>query len=615
MKNTNLKRLKYLIVVPRLTQIVDQFYSFPIGIAYVSASLKAAGYEVYTYNLNYKEGNIIDLIRPIIENNAIDVIATGGLTAQYNQLKEIIDSALVVKPDIVTVVGGGLITSDPLPAMQALGTVHYGIIGEGETTIVELAEAIEGKRDLDTVDGLIYLHESNTFRVTKPRAEEMNLDSLPYPDYEGMEFGAVLEKLPTDIYALGKGRFGFVSFGRSCPFNCTFCFHSSGSKYRKRSMDSVFAEIDYLIEKFNICNVAVTDELFVKKIEDVKEFCARIKKRGIGFVISLRVDMVRRDMLELLKDAGCLAIGFGLESADNTILKSMKKFITVEQIDKALKMCREVGLNAMGNFIFGDQAETVETYKNTLRWWKEHPEYLIALHLIVLYPGSELYHIACRRGLIKDRVQFIKDGCPYINISKLTDEEYSEMALEISMLSQGRTELLDNTKIDYLGFGKVTLEATCPKCHAYNSWSGLDVFRSLGNVICEECSHVMNVMVADYVKAEVVNNYEVIKNRRVAIWPMINAVAEMVDTIPYIMDNEQVYFIDSSDKKQGRIYGTKLIRHPDIIREKEIDTVFITVTTSIATEIIERIKKNYPSVKNIFFAGDLVRKDFALHIK
>ena len=207
--------------------------------------------------------------------------------------------------------------------MNALETVDYGVIGEGELTVCELADALEGNRTCENVEGIIFRRDDGSWQTTSQRPEIMDLDALPYPDYESMEFAEVLDKLPTDIYALGKGRFGFVSFGRSCPFNCTFCFHPSGTQYRKRSMESVFREIDYLIEKFNIRNIAITDELFVAKIDDVKEFCQKIKARNIGFVISLRVDMVRRDMLELLKDAGCLAVAFGLESADDRILKSM----------------------------------------------------------------------------------------------------------------------------------------------------------------------------------------------------------------------------------------------------------------------------------------------------
>lgn len=433
--------MNYLIVMPILTEIFDQSYTFPLGIAYVSASLKQTGRNVITYNLNYKSGTIKENLEKVIREEQVDVIATGGLTAQYWQLERILTAAREVKPDVVTWVGGGIITSAPEAAMEALAIADYGMVGEGEATICELAEVAEGLRDPHSVKGLVF-RENGAWVVTEPRPELMDLDALPFPDYEGFSFGELLDKKPTDIYALNQGRFGMVSFGRSCPFNCTFCFHPSGTKYRKRSIDSVFEEIDYLIEHYHIKNIAVTDELFVRKMEDAKEFCRRITQRGIGYVISLRVDMVNREMLTLLRDSGCLSIGFGLESADNSILASMKKHITVEQIDDAMGLCCELGLNCMGNFIFGDQNETYETAMNTINWWKNHPQYRIAMHMIILYPGSELYRIAVARGIIQDQVAFIKNGCPITNVSKMSQDEYRSVELMTSVLNQGRTERL-----------------------------------------------------------------------------------------------------------------------------------------------------------------------------
>lgn len=600
--------MNYLIVMPILTEIFEQAYTFPLGIAYVAASLKQTGRNVVTYNLNYKEGSIEDNLRRIILDNNIDVIATGGLTAQYWQLERILLAARRIKPEIITWVGGGIITSDPENAMEALGIADYGMIGEGEITICELADAMEGLKDRHQVAGLIF-KENNHWVITEQREEIMDLDSLPYPDYEGFEYAKVLDKMPTDIYALNQGRFGFVSFGRSCPFNCTFCFHPSGTKYRKRSIDSVFGEIDYLIEQYGIRNIAVTDELFVKRIEDVKEFCKRIKERNIGFVISLRVDMVNREMITLLRDNGCLSIGFGLESADNTILKSMNKHITVEQIDKALSLCHEIGVNCMGNFIFGDQMETIETVNNTINWWKAHPQYLIALHLIVLYPGSELYKIAVARGIIKDPVGFIKAGCPYVNISKMTDQEYRDTALLISMLHQARSEFLEETSIEYIGFGKVKFSGRCPKCGKINIWKGLDVFRSLSNVVCEKCGKPMNIIVSDYIGDIAEKNYRKLRNRKIGIWPMTNAVAEFIEKVPSAL-KENTFFIDRAEMKQGARFQGKIVYAPSIIDQEKIDTVFVSVTTSIATEIIDELKNTYPSVKNILFLGDLVQEDY-----
>lgn len=368
-------------------------------------------------------------------------------------------------------------------------------------------------------------------------------------------------------------------------------------------MDSVFREIDYLIQTFDIHNIFITDELFVARMEDVKEFCYEIKKRGIGFSISLRVNMVNREMLELLRDHGCIQISFGLESADNRILKSMNKHITVEQIDHALSLCNEVGINAQGGFIFGDEAETVETYTHTIQWWKDHPQYSITTNLIILYPGSILYQHACQKGIIKDEVQFIKDGCPITNISTMSDEEYRTMALAISMLPQERTAVLKDASIGYIGFGKVDYTARCAQCGEMNTWKALDAFRIRGNIICAHCGHPMHVVIADSIAHHADENFRLLEQHKIAIWPMVNVVEEMRRAVPSIMA-DNVYFIDSAKLKQGAQFYNKTVYEPQIIDREQIEIVFITVTTSVATEIIEMIK-GFPSVKGIFFAGDL----------
>ena len=600
--------MNYCIVMPKLTQINEQSYQFPIGMAYVSSSLKATGRNVKAYNLNYKSGDVKDLIGNLIQEYDIDVLATGGLTAHYHRLREILEAARAAKPDIILAVGGGIITSSPVTAMEALEIADYGMVGEGEITICEMADALEGKRDIHSVDGMIF-KEDGKWVITSPRAEIMDLDSLPYPDYEGFEFSELLNKKSPDVWAFGQERFGYLSFGRSCPFNCTFCFHPSGTKYRRRSMESVFAEIDYLIENFDIRNIQVTDELFATKIEDVRRFCSEIKKRNLGFCISLRVDMVNREILELLRDHGCMQISFGLESADNRILKSMNKNITVEQIDFALSLCYELGIHTQGNFIFGDEAETVETAKNTIKWWKEHPQYTISTSLIILYPGSILYQNACKRGIIKDEVQFIKDGCPITNVSHMTDEEYRDMASEISMLPQGRTAVLKDASIEYKGFGKVDYTARCPSCGEFNTWENQDPYRMVNNLVCEHCNFSMHIVIADSVEHHVDEHFRLFKNNKVGIWPMANGVIEeMRRTAPSIM-GENVWFIDSAKVKQGAHFHNKIVQSPTVIAEEEIDTVFITVTNLWAAEIMEMLKE-FPSVKRIFFAGDLFDPNF-----
>lgn len=607
--------MKYLIAMPQVTKIKDQQYPFPIGIAYVSGALKASGRSVLALNLNYKEGTIFDILKKAIVENDIDVVAVGGLTTQYPQIKEIVDCAKKIKPNIITWVGGGIITSDPEAAMEAIETADFGIIGEGEITICELAEALETSADLSGVDGIIY-RKDNTWITTNQRAEIMDLDTIPFPDYDGFEFGELFKKQALDLYGFANKNTATVTFGRSCPFNCTFCFHPSGSKYRQRSLDSVFSEIDMIIEKYPIQNLAITDELFSYKKEYLDEFCHRIKKYNLKFFVALRVDMVTREMLVLLKNSGCVSVGVGLESADNRILKSMRKHTTVEQIENTLSLCSEIGIIVSGGFIFGDLEETFETANNTINWRLAHPQYTIAMNWIMVFPGSHLYKVACERGLIKDKVQYIKDGCPYINVSKMTDKEYKEIAIKIDTLHVNSTMKLTDVEIELMKFGKATVKGKCPYCKQDSEFKNIDIFKPLTDKLCSSCNSTLNILVADYIEGHTFNDniLKLVENYKVAVWPITTAVSNMMQLSPALLSNN-VYLVDSSQYKQGNYFKEKMTNHPDIIKQENIEVVVLAVTSSVAHDVVDIIKKNYPSVKYLVYAGELIDKNFELQAK
>jgi radical SAM superfamily enzyme YgiQ (UPF0313 family) len=455
--------LRYLIVIPRFVNENNLSYQFPTGFAMVSSALKASGREVFTLNLNYKD-NHQELLKNTIINNKIDVVLTGGLSGHYTVLHEIIYTAKSVSPDIITVCGGGIITADPVVAMKALETADYGVIGEGEITVNDLAFALENDEEVKNVSGIV----TKDGYITKPRPEIADLDSLPFPDYEGFEFELTFssDKTSTDALAIETTN---IVISRSCPYQCTFCFHTSGQKYRKRSIDNVFSEIDWLIEKYGITNFTFADELFISDKRFFSAFCERIKPYNLKWWAQSRVDTVNDDILQKMKDAGCYTISYGVESADDKILKSMRKNITAKQIEAAFESAKRVGLECYGNFIFGDNEETEETIANSLNFKNLHPDYNIRIVWILTFPGSFLYKTAVKNGIIKDPVQYLKDGCPQINVSKMSDEDYWNMVSKVElwkiMFNLGQTP--DILKIDMkkskksldniLNFGKVAI--------------------------------------------------------------------------------------------------------------------------------------------------------------
>jgi radical SAM superfamily enzyme YgiQ (UPF0313 family) len=241
MKNVTtitMKKLNYLIVMPRFIQNAGDGYSFPLGIAYISSAMKKHGLNVFTLNLNHCDGNIEKILHDEIENNNINVVLTGGLSFQYNTLKHIVDVVNDIDPDVKQIVGGGIITADPITAMTALEHVDFGVIGEGEITICELADVLEnGTENFKDVNGIVY--KDVNYRITLPRKEIENLDEIPWPDYDGFNMEEYLKCSP-GISGLNSDHTVFMISSRSCPFSCTFCFHTVGKKYRVRSMDEFF---------------------------------------------------------------------------------------------------------------------------------------------------------------------------------------------------------------------------------------------------------------------------------------------------------------------------------------------------------------------------------------
>lgn len=604
------KKLNYLVVMPRHVQNIGDGYSFPLGIPYISSSMKFTGHKVFTLNLNHREGNVLDILKKEIEENKIDVIATGGQSFQYVPIKEVLKATKEINNRIITIVGGGIITSDPETAMEALEYVDYGVIGEGEITICELCNALENNGIFSEIDGLIYKN-SNGYEKTAPRQEIIDIDSIPWPDYDGFEFEKYLLTSPGQS-GLNLENTVFMITSRSCPYNCTFCFHTVGRRYRQRSLDKFFEELDYMTSRYKINYICIADELFSGNPEHVKEFCKRIKPYNIKWWAQFRVDHITKnpELIPMLKDAGCDIMSFGLESADNRILKSMKKNTTIEQSEKALKLVYDAGISLEGAFIFGDIEETWETANNTLNWWRNHPEYKINLNLITVYPGTHLYNYACEKGLIKDKIQFLKEGCPQVNVSKLTDEHFAILTWEIMeapmILAKSLSDI--EAKIVDSKTGRIDLTATCSVCKEKNQWENVKLFAS-GFLACKYCGQKYNIVLPEELRRNIDNNIKRLLERygKLGIWGINYHTADLFKK-SNTLSSANVYPIDISHiKRKMDLYGKK-IDDPEIINVENIRVVIVSIPAYIH-EISEYVNTNYKNVK-VVDVCELIGSDY-----
>jgi radical SAM superfamily enzyme YgiQ (UPF0313 family) len=502
--------MKILLIVPKISTKGNHI--FPIGLPYISSSLKKAGYDVHCLNLNNFRGSAESVVAKTVAYIRPNVVGTGGLSVHYNLVKEVVSATRLVLPVAKVIVGGGIISSEPELMLKALDA-DFGIIGEGEKTVVELIQAIKYGLNLSEVKGIVYKYDSDgVIKIIKTpdRPPIKYLDELPWPDYEGFGIMEHLNYQRITDFAVPissptiKPRMIEMISSRSCPYDCSFCFHPLGKIYRERSLDNFFQELEYLISKFDINALAVLDELFAVDRQRLLEFCTRIKKYNLKWMVQLRVDIVSEDILDLMKDSGCAGISYGIESISENVLMSMKKKIKPLDIEKALNMTYIKKINIQGNFIFGDTSETYQTAMETLKWWLTHRKFQLNLAYISHYPGTKIYRDAIAKGIISDSLAFIQCGCPPINTTSMDDSTYKNLTdwivfLHYVLIIPARLisyELADT--MDQQRGKSYSISCICPHCGQYNFFPSLpvdEIFndRKTFRLACNECAQRFDI--------------------------------------------------------------------------------------------------------------------------
>jgi len=257
-------------------------------------------------------------------------------------------------------------------------------LGEGEETIVELAEAWRNPEEWANIRGLVY-RDGDQVTSTGERPFIENIDALPLP---------ARHLIPLGRYrALGLPI--SMTTSRGCPFRCIFCVGRKmvGARVRYRNPLKVVDELAYLSTlDFNQINIA--DDLFTAARKHCLAVCDEIIARGlrIRWTSFARVDTVSLEVLQRMKAAGCTAVSFGVETGNPEMLKRIKKGITLEQVVQAVQMCKDANITPHASFILGLPGETRETIDETVAFGEKLKSMgvLHGFHLLAPFPGTEV---------------------------------------------------------------------------------------------------------------------------------------------------------------------------------------------------------------------------------
>ena len=403
--------MKVLLINPPIRLSVPPYFQ-PVGLAIIAQVLLDAGHEVEILDINCLRLNNKHIDLP---KGDYDFVGIGGLITTYRFMYQIMPM-LRETYDAPIVIGGGGITSSPKVFMENLNP-DYGVIGEGEYTMLEL---VSGKPK-EEILGLAY---GDT--INPPRPVETNLDNFPSQAFHLLDMEAYSSVLRHNIRANGELA---VLATRGCPRNCSFCYHVFGRGVRYRSVEKVIEEIEFLHRTYNTHSFLLGDECFTADKDYVLEFCNAVKGLGVTWTCLSRVDTIDEEMMIAMKDAGCLFVGFGLESGSQKMLNEMQKGVTVEQNRSAYELAGKHFGRAGGTMIYGMPGENDETIEETVEFCKSVGHKKIFFYLAP-YPGTKVYNdnldkILARYGSEHEYFMCLGDAAhPVINLTDYPDDVY-----------------------------------------------------------------------------------------------------------------------------------------------------------------------------------------------
>lgn len=407
--------MKVLFVNPPQTASKYKFMGViapPLGIAYMAGVLQENHIDVEILDASAEDMDFKDVEKELLKRKP-DLVALTALTPTIGRALE---TAQVVKetlPDSIVVMGGYHPTFNFIETLED-ENVDIVIRGEGEYIMLNLVQALENQSSLHDVKGIVFEDKNSKEIVVNPEAPLIqDLDELPFP---------ALNLLPMKKYRLLDMDTHMTTMitTRGCPMQCSFCSSAAmhGKKIRERSVENIVDEIEYLKTNYDIDTIAFMDDTFTLKKRKVMAICDEILKRNIEIMwgCTSRVDTLDEKLLKKMKEAGCITIFIGVESADQQQLDNMCKNTTIAKIENAFKIARKLKIRTIASVALGMPGDTKEIMNKTVKFvHKLKPNYAI-YSLATPYPGTRFYKEAFEKNLIK-----IKDWSKYTLITPILE--------------------------------------------------------------------------------------------------------------------------------------------------------------------------------------------------
>jgi anaerobic magnesium-protoporphyrin IX monomethyl ester cyclase len=396
--------MKFLLVDPphKIWTILRAWVPSP-GCLQLLAYLEREGFDIEYMDCTLNENPWRDLEEKIRREKP-DVIGISSLCTAF--IYDGMNAASLIKtihPKSIIIMGGEHPSFMAEETLRDCPAIDFICVGEGEVTLTEFLRAVEGKeQDFSKILGLAYLNEKEEFVYTGDRPFIEDLDALPMPAYHLAKMEHPYVNLPSE-----SKRGLVVNFSRGCTWDCTFCSESAFYKktWRRRSPKRVADELELLKEEYNRDTFYVGDNTFNVTRDQGIGFIEEMLKRKTNqhFWLQSRADLIIRDedLLDGFREAGVYQFMMGLEYHSDSVLKDVRKHLSVEQARKAMELLKKHRLMVMATLLIGHWEETEEDRKAFLKFFGKYVDHF-GLNLITPLPGTPLFYKMKEEGKISD---------------------------------------------------------------------------------------------------------------------------------------------------------------------------------------------------------------------
>ena len=384
-------------------------YRPPLALMYLSSFLRREGIETEIVDYIAHPSDVeMRISEPawVVERLKRSRPALVGITCYTPEFMEVMDLAASVKealPDVSIVVGGTHPTLRPYDFIFSRSPVDYVVVGEGEITLNELTQQVLAGGSPIGLAGTACLSPEHNLEIGAPRPLVQDLDALPHLAFDLIDMHYYTMPNPYAVRGVPLSSF-YISYGRGCPFNCTFCVSKQlrevagpGKYVRYRSAQESVRELKTLKSRYGIDGFYIVDDTFSASQGRAEEFCDEMiaSKLGLMWACTTRVSQVSEELLLKMKKAGCVQIDFGIESGSEACLERVKKEINLMQVRRAFNACRQIGVRTFANILVNIPGETEADLEKSVELLEELDPSICSINILTPYIGTDVYDDSC----------------------------------------------------------------------------------------------------------------------------------------------------------------------------------------------------------------------------